>query len=1069
MIYTEDSLVQKTTADYFADVLGWESVYAYNSENYGPASLLGRLNDREVVLTRHLRAALEKLNPGLPAETYEDAVRQVVDYSSSQTLLDTNRDKHALIRDGVKVTMRGPKGEVEKPTLRLIDFGQPEANDFLVVRELWVKGDIYRRRMDLVGFVNGLPLLFIECKNIHKDLRKAFDGNFNDYKDTVPHIFHHNAVVMLANGEKAKIGSISSKFEHFHEWKRLAEEEPGQVDMETLLKGVCGKKSFLDIFENFIVFDESSGKTAKIIAKNHQFLGVNRAIKALEDRKARMGKLGVFWHTQGSGKSYSMVFFTRKVHRTLGGHYTFLICTDRDDLDRQIYNTFAGCGVVNNDRDPCRASSSDDLKDLVGKQKTHIFTLIQKFNQPVDANAPWSRRDDIIVISDEAHRSQYGLFSLNMRDALPGASFVGFTGTPLFKNDEQTKKVFGDYVSTYDFQRAVEDGATVPLYYDARGEKLGIATTDLNEKIAEVLEKAEAEIEGPDVQAKLEQEVTREYHLLTAGKRLEEIAKDFVWHYSTSWETGKAMVVCIDKITCVRLHKLIEFYWAEKIAELEKVRPADDQEEQLLLRQIAWMQETKSAVVISEEQGEVERFNKWDLDVKPYRKLTKDGFDLPDGKRIDLESAYKKESHPFRIVIVCAMWLTGFDVPCLANLYLDKPLKAHTLMQAIARANRVNEGKNNGLIVDYCGILRNLRQALATFAGTGDGGRGGNDDTDPTKPEEELLEELSAAINMARSFLADQGASLDAVKSQTSFAQIAAITEAKEAVNQTDETRKGFEAMCREVFRKFKACLTMPKVNQFRDDYAALDIIYKKLQDDRQAADISSIIKRLHSVVDEAISVVREEDRSYQGEIYDISKIDFEKLKREFEKSPAKNTTVQELKSVIENRLERLLAENPLRTDFQAHYEKIVAAYNSEKDRATIEATFEALMKFVEELDEEDSRAVREGLDKESLVIFDLLRKSNLTSAEIKGIKKVAVELLERLKERIASIHEWKENEATRDGVKVTIRDFLWSDSMGLPAPAYSDDDVQEKALAVFNHVYYAYPTVPSPIFASVQ
>ncbi len=1067
MIYTEDSLVQKTTADYFADFLGWESVYAYNSETYGPESLLGRLSDKETVLTRHLRAALEKLNPGLPAEAYEDAVRQVVDYSSSQTLLDTNRDKHALIRDGVKVTMRGPKGEVEKPTLRLIDFDNPENNSFLIVRELWVKGDIYRRRMDLVGFVNGLPLLFIECKNIHKDLRKAFDGNFSDYRDTVPHIFHHNAVVMLANGEKAKIGSVSSKFEHFHEWKRLAEDEPGQVDMETLLKGVCSKKSFLDIFENFIVFDESSGKTAKIIAKNHQYLGVNRAISALEDRKARMGKLGVFWHTQGSGKSYSMVFFTRKVHRRLGAHYTFLICTDRDDLDRQIYNTFAGCGVVNNDREPCRAASGDDLKDLLSQQKTHVFTLIQKFNQTVEVNSPWSRREDIIVISDEAHRSQYGLFSLNMRHALPGASFVGFTGTPLFKNDEQTKKVFGDYVSTYDFQRAVEDGATVPLYYDARGEKLGIATTDLNERISQVLEEAESEIEDIDVQAKLEQEIKREYYVLTAGKRLEEIAKDFVWHYSTSWETGKAMVVCIDKVTCVRLHKLIEFYWNERIAELEKLRPADDQEEQQLFKQIAWLKDTKSAVMISEEQGEVERFSKWGLDVKPYRKLIKDGFELSDGKRIDLESAFKKEGHPFRIVIVCAMWLTGFDVPSLSNLYLDKPLKAHTLMQAIARANRVNEGKNNGLIVDYCGILRNLRQALATFAGTGDGGRGGDDDTDPTRPDEELLEELSAAIKMADSFLTDNGASLDAVKGQTGFGQIAAITKSKEAVNQTDETRKAFEVMCREVFRKFKACLTMPGVNQHRDDYAALDIIYKKLQDDKQAADISSIIKRLHAVVDDAISVVREEDRSYQGEIYDISKIDFDKLKREFEKSPAKNTTVQELKSVIEKRLKRLLAENPLRTDFQAHYEKIVAAYNSEKDRATIEATFEALITFVGDLDEEDSRAVREGLDKESIVIYDLLKKNDLSAGEIKRIKKVAVDLLERLKVRIASIHEWRENEATRDGVKVTIRDFLWNDTLGLPAPAYSDEDVEAKSLAVFNHVLYAYPKVPSPIYAS--
>lgn len=1067
MSYTEDSLVQKTTADYFEQALGWDSVYAYNSENFGPTSLLGRENDREVVLTRDLRDALKRLNPGLPEAAYDDAVRQVVEYSTSQSLIDMNRDKYAMVRDGVRVTYRNAKGEVEKPTLKLIDFDQPdnENNRFLVVRELWVRGDIYRRRMDLIGFVNGIPLLFIECKNIHKSLKKAFDDNLSDYKTTVPHIFHHNAVVVLANGEKAKLGSISSKFEHFHEWKRLAEDEPGVVDMETLLKGVCSKANFLDLIENFIVFDESPRTLAKIVAKNHQFLGVNRALDAVVHRKDRSGKLGVFWHTQGSGKSYSMVFFTRKVHRKLGGNFTFLVCTDREDLDRQIYNTFAGCGVVNNDRDPCRASSGEHLQSLLGLQKTHVFTLIQKFNLDVEQGQSWSNRDDVIVISDEAHRSQYGRLSLNMRNALPEASFIGFTGTPLFSNDEMTKRVFGDYVSTYDFQRAVDDGATVPLYYDARGEKLGIATTDLNEKIAEVLEKAE--FDDVDVQQKLEEEIKREYHVITAAKRLDAVAQDFVWHYSTSWETGKAMIVCIDKITCVRLHKLIEFYWGERIKELEATKAADDQGEIYLRRQIAWMKETRSAVVISEEQGEVDRFQKWDIDVLPYRKLIKEGFDVPGGDRIDLETAYKREEHPFRIVIVCAMWLTGFDVPSLANLYLDKPLKAHTLMQAIARANRVSEGKNIGLIVDYCGILKNLRQALATFAGTGDQGRGGEgDETDPTKPEEELLEELKQAITMVRSFLTENGASLDDIIDKIGFAKNAAIARAKEAANQNDETRKGFEIMCREVFRKFKACLTMKAVNEHRKDYDAIDVVYKMLQEDKDVADISDIIKKLHAVVDQAIYIKEGAARS-EGSIYDISKIDFDKLRKEFEKSPVKNTTVQELKTVIENRLKRLLAQNPLRTDFQAHYEEIIAAYNSEKDRATIEKTFEELMKFMQSLDVEDSRAVREGLDAESLAIFDLLKKDGLTGEDIKKIKKVAVDLLETLKAEKLKIDQWREKEVTRDAVRVTINNFLFADSTGLPAPAYSDEDVAVKTDAVFKHVFYAYPKVPSPIYAT--
>ncbi|HEY4721308.1 MAG TPA: HsdR family type I site-specific deoxyribonuclease, partial [Anaerolineae bacterium] len=495
--------------------------------------------------------------------------------------------------------------------------------------------------------------------------------NLADYRDTIPHLLQHNAIIALGNGLQAKIGSITSKFEHFHEWKRLAEDEPGVVDMETLLKGVFNRGNFMDLFENFIVFDDSTGHTIKIVARNHQYLGVNRAIEAVRDRQARHGKLGVFWHTQGSGKSYSMVFFTRKIHRKLGGNFTFLICTDREDLDKQIYKTFAGCGLVDNDKDRCRASDGDDLRELLGQHKSHVFTLIQKFNQPVDlATDSYTSRDDVIVITDEAHRTQYGMLALNMRNALPNASYIGFTGTPLFKDDEITRRIFGDYVSMFDFQRAVDDGATVPLYYDARGDKLGIATVQLNERIAEKLE--QIEVEDVDVQQRLERELKRDYHIITAKKRLDQVARDFVEHYSTAWESGKAMIVCIDKLTCVKVYNLIEHYWQKRIAELEKtLRYApDEQEEVYRLRQLDWMREMRMAVVVSEEQGEVDKFRKWDLDITPHRKLIKNGMEIPErlqakaefrGKqRLDIDLAFKEDEHPFRIAIVCAMWMTGF-------------------------------------------------------------------------------------------------------------------------------------------------------------------------------------------------------------------------------------------------------------------------------------------------------------------------------------------------------------------------------------------------------------------------
>ena len=844
--YTEDTLVQQITAEYLRQQLGWESIYAYNNEDFGPDSLLGRASDREVVLTRTLKEKLVELNPDLPDEAYDDAVRQITATVASQTLVATNREKHDLVRNGVQVTFRNNKDERVRERLRVFDYVTPANNHFLCVRELWVQGDLYRRRADIVGFVNGLPLLFIELKNIHRNLKIAFEQNFSDYRDTIPHLFHHNAIVMFGNGVQAKIGSITSKWEHFHEWKRLAEQEPGAVEMETLLKGVCDKQNFMDLVENFILFDESSGEPKKILPRNHQFLGVNLAIEAVRERKERKGKLGVFWHTQGAGKSYSIVMFTRKVHRKLGGNFTFLVLTDRDDLDTQIYKTFAGCSVVDHDRDPCRASSGEHLSRLLGEHKSHVFSLIQKFNRDVDPDEGYTQRDDIIVVTDEAHRTQYGTLALNMHNALPNASYIGFTGTPLFKDDEITRRVFGGYVSTYDFQRAVEDKATVPLYYDARGDKLGVAIGDLNERIAAKLE--ELETDDIDVQQRLERELKRDYHIITADKRLDQVARDFVKHYSTAWETGKAMLVCIDKVTCVRMHRLIEFYWQERIRQQESTMASliDEQEENFARRQIQWMRETQMAVVISEEQGEIKKFMQWNLDITPHRRLIKNGMDLPNFmrkqprfcnmQRMTIDEAFKEEKHPFRIAIVCAMWLTGFDVPSLSTLYLDKPLKAHTLMQAIARANRINEGKNNGLIVDYCGILKHLRKALATFAGTQAGGLGG--EVDPTRP------------------------------------------------------------------------------------------------------------------------------------------------------------------------------------------------------------------------------------DGESLAIFDLLKKKNLSASDIKRIKAIALDLLQELKAEKLMVDQWCDKEATRDAVQVTIRDFLWSDKTGLPVESYTEDDVNTKSEEVFRHVYRVYPTVPSPYYA---
>ncbi|MDQ0257093.1 type I restriction enzyme R subunit [Evansella vedderi] len=1058
---SEDKLVQETTANYFRDELKWDSVFAYNTEILGLDGTLGRTSEKEVVLLRYLRHALKTLNPGLPDVAYEDAIHQITELNVSKSMIQVNRDKYSIFKNGVQVSYRNNKGLIEKKRLRVFNFGDPRANHFLIVREMWVKGKVYRRRPDIIGFVNGIPLLFIELKNVHRDIRQAYEGNLSDYKDTIPHLFDHNAFVFLSNGDEGKIGSISSKYEHFNEWKRLSEEDAGVVDFETLLKGMCTKENFMDIFENFILFDDSSGKAIKIVARNHQYLGVNRAIEAVKNRESLDGKLGVFWHTQGSGKSYSMVFFTEKVHRKIEGNFTFLIVTDREDLDSQIYKTFAGTGAVGDESS--KAGSGKHLEQLLSSDHEYVFSMIHKFNQEVDPNKPYSKRNDIIVISDEAHRTQYGRLALNMRNALPNAHYIGFTGTPLFKDDQITKRLFGDYVSTYDFQKAVDDNATVPLFYDNRGEKLNLSTRDINQKIAEKLEETELD---QDQQARLEKELAREYHILTAEKRLEAIAKDFVEHYSTRWETGKAMLVCLDKITVVRMYNLIQKYWNEKIQDVERTIGTieDEQEEAFAKRKLHWLKETEMAVVVSEEQGEIQKFKKWDLDIIPHREKMKNGYETDDGRRIDLDTAFKNQNHPLRVALVCAMWLTGFDVPSLSTLYLDKPLRAHTLMQTIARANRVHEGKNNGLIVDYCGILKNLREALATFA---TGQEGGNDGKDPVKPDEELLEALRETIEATKTYLLTRRFSLDSMSEKKGFDLIATINKAKEAVNENEETRKRYEILARQVFKKFKACINIKEVNQFRGDYNNIDIIYKKLQDDKEKADISEVLREMHAIVDKSITIsshqIKEDSR-----LYDISNIDFDRLKEEFKKSPIKNTTVHNLNEVVEKRLSQMIKKNPLRIDYYQKYQEIINDYNKEKDRATIEETFEQILRFVKDLNEEEKRGVKEGLDEEKLALYDLLiSEKKLTNKEREKIKEVGKELLEVLKAEKLNMSNWREKESTKADVKTFIYNYLYDENTGLPIEQYTPEDVEYKANVVFEHIFNQYSSSSDHVYTA--
>ena len=779
------------------------------------------------MLTRDLRAALERLNPNLPTSAIDNAMRALTVYDVNRSMLEHNRDFYRLLRSGVSVEYRDAHGHRKTVKARVIDFNNATgANRFLAVRELTLTGirtPNYNRRADLVCFVNGLPLVFIELKAVYKNIREGFDNNLSDYmnENVIAHAFHHNAFLIVSNGDRARYGSITSAWEHFAEWKRIDESDTGSLDAEVLLNGMLAHDRLLDIVEHFILFDASkAGATRKVIARNHQVLGVNQAVASVSRQEALkrefppeqrlqyrvielplesrmptedvptlpmvaetvspyivkrpvaiverahpdLGRLGVFWHTQGSGKSYSMAFFAEKVRRTLEGNFTFLVMTDRHDLDDQIYTTFVGCGIAD-DTAP-RAASGDDLETLLKENHRYVFSLIHKFNKDVDPKRPYSERGDIIVISDEAHRTQAGRLARNMRLALPNAAFIGFTGTPLFRQDELTKRIFGGYVSRYDFKRSEEDGATVKLVYENRGEKLGVARTDLNNRIAEKIEEAELD---PDQEALLDKLLGQDYEIITADERLDKIAADFVEHCATRWQSGKSMLVCIDKITCARMHQLIVSRWQAKTAAVREAaetkraeaqaagdttrRAELDKEAKQLEAQAAWLDETIVEIIISEAQNEVRDFAKWNFDIIPHRTRMKRGFETADGQRVDVETAFKNPAHPFRVAIVCAMWLTGFDVECLSTLYIDKPMKTHNLMQAIARANRVYPDKDCGLIVDYNGLLKRLREALAQYA-LGDGGGGG---AEIVAPIEERVQAMIEAVEATEAHLRGLG------------------------------------------------------------------------------------------------------------------------------------------------------------------------------------------------------------------------------------------------------------------------------------------------------------------------
>lgn len=1038
--YSENELIEQPAIELFRK-LGYKAENCLGEEVGEAKSSLGRRTTADVVLAPRLRGALKKLNADLPDEALDQAVEEISKDRSALGPVVANREVYKLLKDGVQVTF-DEEGEARTERVQVIDWDDPANNDFFLASQFWVSGEMYKRRMDLVGFVNGIPLVLVELKATHKQLETAYSNNLRDYKVAVPQLFWYNALVILSNGSATRIGSMSAQWEHFAEWKRISDEqEKGVISLDTVIRGTCEKARLLDLLENFTIFTDIDGPLVKILAKNHQYLGVNNAIQALKGLKGKHGRLGVFWHTQGSGKSYSMMFFSQKVLRKMPGNWTFLVVTDRQELDGQIYKTFANAGAITEPE--AQATNGDHLKRLLTEDHRYVFTLIQKFRIERGSRYPkLTERDDVIVITDEAHRTQYDTLAQNMRNALPQAAFLAFTGTPLIATEEKTRQVFGEYVSIYDFRQSIEDGATVPLYYENRIPELQLTNEHLKEDMEQLLEDAELD---DAQQKKVEREFAREYHLVTRDDRLERISEDIVVHFIARGHRGKAMVVCIDKATAVRMYDKVQKHWKAHQARLSAdLAKADEAQKAGIADTIAYMQGTDMAVVVSQGQNEIEDLKKKGLDIVPHRKRMVSE---------DLEKKFKDANDPFRIVFVCAMWMTGFDVPSCSTIYLDKPMRNHTLMQTIARANRVFREKVNGLIVDYIGVFRDLEKALAIY-GSGAGGKTKAGES-PVGDKSKLVATLRVSVKATAGFCAESGVSLEAIEAAAGFEKVKLLDDAVNAIIVSDESKRRYLSMAGDVVRLFKAILPDQAANEFIAVQAAIAVIAEKIKLLTPGPDISGVTEAVEKLLDESVAaqayVIRQSVEEDKKKLIDLSKVNFEALKAAFEKG-RKHIEAERLRAAVEKRLKTLLQKNRTRQDFMQKFQQLIEDYNA--GAVNIDLFFSRLVEFAKDLSEEDKRSVKESLNEEELAIFDILMKPEmeLTAKERNDVKKAARDLLMNLKTQ-KLVLDWRNRQQTRAEVKVAIETILDGE---LPKK-FSTEMFEQKCHLIYEHVYDSY------------
>ena len=962
-----------------------------------------RASFHDVVLHDRLRAAIDRLNPTVPADAREDAFRKVL-LVEGPSLVAANQAFHRMLSEGVEVEYRRDDGSIAGDRVRLADFHDVEANNWLAVNQFTVVEGNANRRPDIVVFLNGLPIAVVELKNAadeNASIRSAFQ-QLQTYKSEIPTLFRYNEFLVISDGLQARTGSLTANWEWFKVWRTIGgdtEAAPTTLELEVLMRGMFARQNMLDLIRDFVTFESNGARTTKIVAGYHQYHAVKVAVEETARASAAAGdrRVGVVWHTQGSGKSFSMLFYAGRIVRDARmDNPTLVVLTDRNDLDQQLFGQFDRCKDVLG-QTPKQAEDRAALRELLRVASGGVvFTTIQKFlpEEKGDRMPCLSDRRNIVVIADEAHRSQYDLIdglARHMRDALPNASFIGFTGTPIEQTDANTRAVFGDYVSVYDIQQAVEDGATVPIYYESRIVRLDLDESRLKELDDEFEQLTEGEEES--TRQRLRSKWAALEALVGDPKRIEVIANDLVEHFERRQEAmqGKAMVVCMSRRICIDL-----------LAAVLRLRPewagdaADDDGPSKGHTCVAKIIMTGSA------SDSVD----WQRHIRSK------------ARRGELAERFKRPDDPFSIVIVRDMWLTGFDAPCLHTMYADKPMRGHGLMQAIARVNRVFRDKPGGLVVDYLGLADQLKQALATY--TASGGRGSTSES-----TDQAVEVLEERCEVARAMF--HGFDWSAWSSATGAVRLAMLPGALEHVIAQEDGTKRFLTVALEVSRAFALCATRPEAIALRDEvgfYQAVAAgLRKSVSTERDEIDLDHALKQL---VSSAIAP--------PGEVIDVfavaglKKPDISILSEDFLKEVQgvkhKNLAAEVLAKLLAGEIKAGLSRNVVQSkQFSEMLKRTLAAYHNRA--IATQQVIEELIALAHQIRDARSRGEKLGLSDDEVAFYDALA-ANESAVRAMGdpkLKVIAAELVTKVRESVTI--DWTLRETARAKIKVMVKRIL--------------------------------------------